>query len=393
MAEPSTTTDLPSGAPGPDHGGGLHRLVADSKVVVCSGSGGVGKTTTAALLAMHAAKTGSRAVVVTIDPAKRLADALGLEGLSNEPALVDGDWPGEMWAMMLDTKATFDGLVRRHARDEQQAATILANGFYKNISSSLSGTQEYMASEKLYELAVESDYDLVVVDTPPTRNALDFLHAPQQLARFLDHRLYKFLITPTKGLVRAVNFAAQTVMRSLAKVVGAEVIADAMEFFAAFEGMEAGFKDRANHVHALLRRSETAFVLVASPRADTVAEASFFASELAKMEIRVRCLIVNRMSPLFDPHDECRSLLESPPTDPSRPGADVVTEHLRCLEESNFVARGERRNLEGLTATVEPAPVIGVSEQPFEVSDLASLSRLADVVFDPEAELTVTSEG
>lgn len=362
-------------------------------MIVCSGSGGVGKTTTAALLAMHAAMNGKRAAVVTIDPAKRLADALGLEGLTNEPALVKGDWPGEMWAMMLDTKATFDGLVRRYARDDQQAARILANGFYENISSSLSGTQEYMASEKLYELAVEGDYDLVIVDTPPTRNALDFLHAPQQLARFLDHRLYKFLITPTKGLVRAVNFAAQTVMRSLAKVVGAEVIADAMEFFAAFEGMEEGFKDRANHVHALLRRDETAFVLVASPRADTVTEASFFASELHKMGIRVRCLIINRMSPLFDPHGSCESLDHLRTTAPTTPAIDIVREHLQCLDESNFVARGERGNLVGLTSTVAPAPVIGVTEQPFEVSDLVSLSRLADVVFDPGAELTVSSEG
>lgn len=371
----------------------LEGLVASSKVVVCSGSGGVGKTTTAALLAMRAATDGRKAVVVTIDPAKRLADALGLEGLSNEPALVKGDWPGEMWAMMLDTKATFDGLVTRYARDDQQARTILANGFYKNISSSLSGTQEYMASEKLYELAVEGDYDLVVVDTPPTRNALDFLHAPQQLARFLDHRLYKFLITPTKGLVRAVNFAAQTVMRSLAKVVGAEVIADAMEFFAAFEGMEAGFKDRANHVHALLRRPETAFVLVASPRADTVEEASFFASELDKMGIAVRCLIVNRMSPLFDPAGDCGPLIDAVDRDDgSSPALAIIREHLQCLEESNFVARGEHRNLAGLTSTVDPAPVIGVSEQPFEVSDLESLSRLGDVVFDPAAVLAVVSD-
>lgn len=385
MAEPVPITDV-----GPSE---LDELIRRSKVVVCSGSGGVGKTTTAALLAMQAARSGRRAVVVTIDPAKRLADALGLAGLSNEPALVDGDWPGEMWAMMLDTKATFDGLVTRYARDEKQAKTILANGFYKNISSSLSGTQEYMASEKVYELAVEADYDLVVVDTPPTRNALDFLHAPQQLARFLDHRLYKFLITPTKGLVKAVNFAAQTVMRSLAKVVGAEVIADAMEFFAAFEGMEEGFKERANHVHGLLRRDETAFVLVASPRADTVDEASFFATELNKMGIAVRCLIVNRMSPLFDPDGSCGALDDIRDDTDSSPEMVNIRAHVQCLDESNFVARGELGNLAGLTSTVAPAPVIGVPEQPFEVSDLISLARLGDVVFDPRAALTVVSEG
>ncbi|MEI2638901.1 MAG: ArsA-related P-loop ATPase [Microthrixaceae bacterium] len=287
----------------------LDELVSGSSVIVCSGSGGVGKTTTAAVLAMRAAMKGRRAVVVTIDPAKRLADALGLAGLTNEPAMVDGVWSGELWAMMLDTKATFDGLVTRHARTEEQARTILDNGFYQNISSSLSGTQEYMASEKLYELAVESDYDLVVVDTPPTRNALDFLEAPQTLARFLDHRLYRVLVMPTKGIVKAVNLAAQTVMRSMAKVVGAEVIADAMEFFAAFEGMDVGFKERAQHVDALLRRTETAFVLIASPRADTVAEATFFATELHRLDISVRSLIVNRMSPVFDPTGRCEALL------------------------------------------------------------------------------------
>lgn len=368
-----------------ERAGTLAGLVGESRVIVCSGSGGVGKTTTAAVLAMQAAMDGRRAVVVTIDPARRLADALGLAGLTNEPALVHGDWSGELWAMMLDTKATFDGLVQRYARNPEQARTILANGFYRNISSSLSGTQEYMASEKLYELAVEGDYDLVVVDTPPTRNALDFLQAPQRLARFLDHRLYKVLMMPTKGLVKAVNFAAQTLMRSIAKVVGAEVIADAVEFFAAFEGMEAGFTERARHVDALLRKPETAFVLIASPRADTVAEATFFANELQRLGITVRALIVNRMSPLFDPDGECADV--SGTTSPA-----VLAAHLTCLEESNFVARGEREHLVGISERVAPAPVVGVTEQSFEVTDLRSLRELAGVLFDPGSTLRVVSE-
>jgi anion-transporting ArsA/GET3 family ATPase len=253
----------------------LTSVVADSHVVVCCGSGGVGKTTTAAVIAMEAARLGRRAVVVTIDPARRLADALGLEGLTNTPSPIDGPWNapggsgGEMSALMLDTKSTFDGLVRRYSADPDQAERILANSFYRNISGALSGTQEYMASEKLYELAEESDFDLVVVDTPPTRNALDFLDAPQRLAHFLDHRIYKVLMTPTRGLVRAVNVAAQALMRSMSKVVGADVIADAIAFFQAFEGMEEGFKERAARVDELLSEERTAFVLVASPKADT----------------------------------------------------------------------------------------------------------------------------
>ncbi len=370
----------------------LREVMAASHVVVCCGSGGVGKTTSAAVLAVNAAREGRRAVVVTIDPARRLADALGLEGLTNKPALVDGPWPGEMWAMMLDTKATFDGLVRRYSRDGAQADEILANSFYRNISSSLSGTQEYMASEKLYELAVEGDYDLIVVDTPPTRNALDFLEAPQRLARFLDHRLYRVLMMPTRGIVKAVNLAAQTVMRSVAKVVGADVIADAIAFFSAFEGMEQGFKDRAREVDALLRRDDTAFVLVASPKADTVAEAGYFARELNRMGISVKALIVNRMSPVFgELPDDSTDLEAVAASDPmagiDAPAGSALDDLITCLSESRASATGEHSHLLGISADVAPAPVVGVAIQPFEVSDLDSLDKLGSIVFDPGSAL------
>ena len=178
------------------------------------GSGGVGKTTTAAVLALEAARQGRKAVVVTIDPARRLADALGLEGLTNDPAQIAGDWPGRLDALMLDTEGTFDGLVAKYAGSSEQAKKILSNRFYRNIAGALSGTQEYMASEKLYELHQETDYDLIVVDTPPTRNALDFLEAPDRLARFLDHPLYRMITAPGRGLVRAMNVAAQGFLRS-----------------------------------------------------------------------------------------------------------------------------------------------------------------------------------
>jgi anion-transporting ArsA/GET3 family ATPase len=154
---------------------GLRELLADNQIVVCTGSGGVGKTTTAAVLALEVARSGRRACVVTIDPAKRLANAMGLEGLTNTASRVDGPWSGELWALMLDTKGTFDDLVTKHAESEEQAQNILSNRFYRNISGALSGTQEYMAMEKLYELHEEGGYDVIVVDTPPTRNALDFL--------------------------------------------------------------------------------------------------------------------------------------------------------------------------------------------------------------------------
>ena len=268
-------------------------------MLICCGSGGVGKTTTAAVLAMEAARRGRRAAVVTIDPARRLANAMGLEGLSNEPSQVAGDWPGELWALMLDTKSTFDALVTKHAADEAQAERILANRFYQNISGALSGTQEYMATEKLYELHHDRDFDLVVVDTPPSRNALDFLDAPRRLARFLDHRLYRILMAPTRGVMKAASAAAQAFVRSVTKVVGGDVFDDAITFFTAFEGMEQGFKERAQAVDALLADDATAFVLVASPRRDTVEEARFFAAKLAETGIAVRALVVNRMQPRF----------------------------------------------------------------------------------------------
>ncbi|MEZ5166194.1 MAG: ArsA-related P-loop ATPase [Acidimicrobiales bacterium] len=178
---------------------GYRRLVATRDVIVCCGTGGVGKTTTAAATAMAAAAMGRRAAVVTIDPAKRLADALGIDRLHNDATIIDGPWPGTLGALMLDTKATFDDVVRRHAKSEKQAERIFANRFYENISTTLSGTQDYMAVEKLAELHSSGEWDLVVVDTPPTRDALAFLEAPKLLTRLLDNAIYKILISPSQG--------------------------------------------------------------------------------------------------------------------------------------------------------------------------------------------------
>ena len=361
----------------------LESVVAQSHVIVCCGSGGVGKTTTAAVIALHAALQGRKTVVVTIDPARRLADALGLDGLTNEPAQIPGlpEGSGEMWAMMLDTKATFDGLVRRYAADSIQTEQILENSFYRNISTSLSGTQEYMASEKLYELAIESNYDLVVVDTPPTRNALDFLEAPRRLAKFLDHRIYKVLMLPTRGIVKAVNVAAQTLLRSISKVVGTEVIADAIAFFGAFEGMEQGFKERAAEVDSLLSQPDTAFILIASPHADTMAEAQFFAARLRELKITVRALIVNRMQPRFGDNHSPEDLAE-------RYAGTPLGEQYQCLAEAQHLARGEQKHLLGLAQELAPAPVVQVPVQAFEVSNMATLQMLGQAMFDTD----VTSE-
>jgi anion-transporting ArsA/GET3 family ATPase len=360
----------------------LAQIVRERSIVICSGSGGVGKTTTAAVLAMEAAKAGRRTVVVTIDPAKRLADALGLghEGIGNVPARIEGDWSGEMWAVMLDTKSTFDDLVTRYSADPEQAKRILANRFYKNISGALSGTQEYMAMEKLYELHHDEAFDLVVVDTPPSRNALDFLDAPRRLTRFLDHRLYRVLMAPTRGVMKAVNVAAQAFVRQVSKVVGAEVFDDAITFFQAFEGMEAGFKDRADKVLDLLTSRATSFVLVASPKRDTVAEARFFAEKLAEADIPVAALIVNRMHPHFT--DAMPGALRERAI--TLEGTDLGGLY-RNLADFALVAHREEEHVAGLAELVAPAPMIRVPFLRSDVHDLTGLALVGEHLFEPAA--------
>lgn len=274
-------------------------VVSRARIIVCCGSGGVGKTTSAAALALAAADSGRKVVLITIDPAKRLADALGLKGLTNDPSPIEVEGSGRLWAMMLDARATFDSVIRKQARDESQVRRILENPFYDNVASRLSGSQEYMAAEKLYELSNDDRFDLVVVDTPPTREALDFLDAPQKLMNFLDHRVYRWLIAPARSGLKIVNIAAQPILRTLGRVIGADVLADAINFFQAFEGIESGFRDRAESVQALLKSDVTKYLVVASPRRDTVDEAMYFGRQLESAGMSVTGLIVNRLQPHF----------------------------------------------------------------------------------------------
>ena len=386
----------------PDPGtAGLTRLVAERSIIVCCGSGGVGKTTTAAVVALEAARLGRKTVVVTIDPAKRLADALGLAGLTDTPSRIEGDWPGELWATMLDTKSTFDALVAKHAATPEQGERILANGFYRNISGALSGTQEYMAMEKLYELHDETDFDLVVVDTPPTRHALDFLDAPRRLSRFLEHRLFRLLVAPSRGIVKAVNVAAQTFLRTVSKVVGGDVVDDAIAFFQAFEGMEEGFRTRAARVNQLLAAPETAFVLVASPRRDTVEEAHFFADRLHEADISVQGLVVNRVHPSFGTRRASGKTRAGAAATDGPGGVAAVTAAVaagtarraetlagtpvgglyRNLAEFQAVASREQAHLAGLAEAVAPAPVVWVPFLRSDVHDIAGMDEVAQHVF------------
>jgi anion-transporting ArsA/GET3 family ATPase len=287
----------------------ISRIVEEKKIVVCAGAGGVGKTTAAAAIAVRAALEGHRAVVLTIDPARRLASSLGLEELSNEPSRIPdkkftsaGLKPrGELDAMMLDTKTTFDEVVIRYAPTQEQAQRIIANRFYRNISATLSGTQEYMAMEKLYELYTEGDYDLIVIDTPPTRNALDFLDAPRRMTDFFESRVLRWFLLPYLraggGIMRVANVAATTFLKLVKRIVGAEVLDDTAEFFGNLEGMYEGFKERAREVAALLKSNVTSFVIVTSPVEDSVEEATFFATRLNDSGLPFGAVVVNRVHP------------------------------------------------------------------------------------------------
>ncbi|MBW3536430.1 MAG: ArsA family ATPase [Actinobacteria bacterium] len=367
---------------------GLGPLLQRGNMLVCCGSGGVGKTTIAASLAVAGARAGLRACVVTIDPARRLADALGLETLPNVAHRVpldlsDGLPSGELWALMLDPKSTFDALVERYAESPDQAQRILDNRLYRNISGALSGTQEYMAAEKLYELAEEGRFDLLVVDTPPSRNALDFLEAPARLTRFLDNRLFRLVVAPARSYLKAVSMAAQAFVRTVAKVVGAEVVDDAVAFFQAFEGMEEGFRDRAERVDRLLGGDGTAFVLVASARKDTVAEAIYFTDRLVEMGKSPQALVANRLHPRFG-RDGSESLTDLAASDRARAdslGEDTPLGALYAnLAEFRQVAEREDEVLATLVEKVSPAPVCRVPYLEGDVSDLQSLERVAQIL-------------
>jgi anion-transporting ArsA/GET3 family ATPase len=349
----------------------LADLVDAKDVIICCGSGGVGKTTAAAAIALYGAQEGRVACVVTIDPAKRLADALGLDALTNTPGRIDGPWPGQLWALMLDTKGTFDELVTHHSGSADQAASILDNRLYRNISGALSGTQEYMAVEKLYQLAHEgfagAQFDLIVLDTPPTRNALDFLDAPRRLTSLLDNRIFRLLVMPTRAYLKAVSVATQTLLRTISKVVGTEVVGDAIKFFNAFQGMESGFRDRAEAVSDLLADERTGFVVVTSPRRDAVDEAGYFTDRLFEAGLGVDALVVNRLHPRFG----------TAPTVAEGPLAVFVSN----LADFERVAEREEQHFAELANRIAPAPVARVPFLAADVHDLDGLAAVAGHLF------------
>jgi anion-transporting ArsA/GET3 family ATPase len=302
-----------------------------TEIIVCCGSGGVGKTTTSAALALRAAERGRKVVVLTIDPARRLAQSMGIEQLDNTPRPVPGvgaEAGGSLDAMMLDMKRTFDEVVESQASPEK-ARQILENPFYVALSSSFAGTQEYMAMEKLGQLhrqALEDgSHDLIVVDTPPSRSALDFLDAPERLSSFLDGRFIRLLLAPARGPARLMTAGFSVVTNALTKVLGAQVLRDMQTFVAAFDTLFGGFRQRADQTFALLQADGTAFVVVAAPEPDALREAAYFVDRLTDDEMPLAGLVVNRVSPAAR-------------TDLSAEAAITAAERLRSGDSSSLTA-------------------------------------------------------
>ena len=382
-----TVGAVPAPPSGPDAGPAtIDDVVRHRSIVICCGSGGVGKTTTSAAIALQAARMGRTACVVTIDPARRLANSLGVDELSNSPTRIEGDWPGELHALMLDPKGTFDDLISRYSDSEAQADDIRVNRIYRNLTGTLSGTQEYMAMEKLHELVEEGGFDVVVVDTPPSRNALDFLDAPRRLTHFLENRVFQALMAPTRVGLRFMGVAAQALLRTLSKVAGADIVHDAVAFFQAFEGMEEGFRLRAARVRELLVQPGTAFVLVASPRPDSVDEAVHFASKLDESGMSATALIVNRVQPRFASDDQLAAL--APFGDRAAHAGDgpdaALAELVENLAGYTLASDREEATYASLVAQVAPAPVYRVPLLNSDVHDLDGLGHVADLLFSPD---------
>ena len=367
-------------------------LAAKKEVIVCAGAGGVGKTTVAAAIGLRAAIDGKKTAVLTIDPAKRLASSLGLKDLSNEPTKVNkrkftsaGIEPkGELWAMMLDTKTTFDQVVMQYAPTPEQAERIIANRFYRNISGTLSGTQEYMAMEKLYQLYGDGKFDLIVIDTPPTRNALDFLDAPRRMTDFFESRILRWFLLPYMkaggGMMRVANVAAVTFLRVVKRIVGAEVLEDTAEFFGNLEGMYEGFKQRARDVAALLKSNVTSFVVVTSPYEDSVTEATYFAARLDESDLPFGALVVNRVHPKIGDGIDVRARQISR-LEQAGEEARVLARLLENEEAFMRVVRLEEKNLENLARRIPRHQWVRVPYLEQEAVDFPGLLAITEELF------------
>jgi anion-transporting ArsA/GET3 family ATPase len=368
----------------------LGALIADpaTRIVVCCGAGGVGKTTTSAALALAAAEAGRNVVVLTIDPARRLAQSLGLTELDNEPRRVEVPGAaGELHAMMLDMKRTFDDVVSAHSTPER-AQQILDNPFYQTLSSSFSGTQEYMAMEKLGQLRAGDQWDLIVVDTPPSRSALDFLDAPNRMSRFLDGTMIRLLMAPSRAGFKFASAGFLLFSRIVSKILGGQLLRDISAFVAALDTMFGGFRERATATYELLRKPGTAFVVVASPEPDALREASYFVDRLSADEMPLAGLVVNRTHP---PATAALSATRAAAAaeevlEAGGPDAPLAAAALRVHAERMSLAAREQHLADRFTSAHPEVAVRTVPAAAGDVHDLDGLRTMAAELTGADAD-------
>jgi len=374
-------------------------LLEGKQICICAGSGGVGKTTTAAAVAMGMASRGKKVAVLTIDPAKRLANSLGLSELGNEETLVEPqrfaeagvEMHGELWAMMLDAKRTFDDLVERHAPDEQTRDRILQNRIYKEISNAMAGSQEYMAMEKVYELHQEARYDLLVLDTPPTRHALDFIEAPERMTRFIEGKSLQFFLRPGRFGVKMLGRSGGILFSALKRITGIDLLQDLSEFFQSFADMAEGFSERAQRVKELLGDRRTTFMLVTAPERDPIDEAFYFWRRLKEAKLPFGGFVINKVHP-----DYVKSAVDIetdrlvPELERSLDGtagaADLAGRVAENFQNYELLAERDRQNMELLTERVSEDCVLEVPYFDEDVHDIGGLALVNRYLFADAAE-------
>jgi anion-transporting ArsA/GET3 family ATPase len=365
-------------------------LLRGKDVCICAGAGGVGKTTASAAIAMGMAAEGLKVAVLTIDPARRLANSLGLPELGNEERRVDPsrfeevglEMRGELWAMMLDAKRTWDEVIERHAADEKTRDAVFSNRIYQELSNAVAGSTEFMAIEKLFELHHEGRYDLLVLDTPPTRNALEFLDAPQRLSRFIDSRSLQFFLKPGNLGLRVLGHGSGLVFRLLKRITGIDLLSDLSEFFQSFGDMAGGIRERAERVNELLADRRTSFFLVTSPQHDAIDEAIFFHRRLREAHMPFGAAIVNRVHDLPETREDGTAVegdLEALLDD------KLARKVARNFDDYRLLADSDRRNVDRLLRELGERPAVLVPYLDEDVHDLSGLLAMNEHLFATDA--------
>ncbi len=353
----------------------LETILQDARLLVTCGPGGVGKTTTAAALGIAAARRGRRVVVMTVDPARRLADALGidLDARSYDPVEVvgatDGAGGGSLWAVMLDAEATFDRMIIARSTDKKTADAVLSNRVYRGIAGSLAGAQDYMAIERLHQLNASGVWDLIIVDTPPSRDAIDLLEAPDRLVRFLGHPIYRALTMPSRSFAKVTNAGTSAFLWIVRRLAGPRIVEETIEFFRSLSGMEEGLRRRAADVSVLLRSEHASFILVSSPRAEAIAESTFLANGLLDGDFSLDGVVVNLVHPMPPPLSGLADIAEGP-----------LAEQIAYHAELTALAQSERDEMAELIALADGVAVAELPLLEVDVHDVTGLVRLADML-------------